>query len=161
LTYTLKTRANKNNFFRRIIIKIGKLLARDFPFYKARIFGLKLCGFEVGNDVYIGENLIVVSFISDNNCKLIINDRVSIAPRVTFVLASDANWSELMETREIIEGTIVLENDCWIGAGAIVLPNITIGERAIVGAGAVVTKDVKAGDTVVGVPARSIKNESF
>lgn len=157
MTYTLKNRKNKNGFFRKFFIKIGKLLARDFPYYKARLFGLKLCGFQVGEKVYIGESLVIVSIISDNNCELVVNDRVSIGPRVTLILSSDANWSKLMETREIIEGKIVLENDCWIGAGAIILPNVTIGERAIVGAGAVVTKDVKAGDVVAGVPARTIK----
>ena len=51
---------------------------------------------------------------------------------------------------------IVIGDDVWIGAGAIVLPGVTIGEGAIIGAGAVVTKDVPAGETYVGVPARSI-----
>ena len=41
-----------------------------------------------------------------------------------------------------------------IGVGAILLPNIDIGEGAVVGAGAVVSKDVRAGDCVLGVPAR-------
>ena len=59
-----------------------------------------------------------------------------------------------MENREVISGTIILKKDCWIGAGAIIMPNITIGERAIVGAGAVVTKDVDADTVVVGVPAK-------
>ncbi|MFW8636164.1 sugar O-acetyltransferase [Cribrihabitans pelagius] len=44
----------------------------------------------------------------------------------------------------------------WIGGGAILLPGITIGERAIVGAGAVVTRNVAAGGTVAGNPARQI-----
>ncbi len=44
--------------------------------------------------------------------------------------------------------------NAWIGAGATVLPRITIGHDAIVGAGAVVTEDVPDGTTVVGVPAR-------
>ncbi|MHA1988981.1 MAG: DapH/DapD/GlmU-related protein, partial [Promethearchaeota archaeon] len=58
------------------------------------------------------------------------------------------------------KGTIELQNDCWIGAGAIVMPNITIGERAIVGAGAVVTKDVPPDTVVAGVPAKVIKGTS-
>lgn len=44
-----------------------------------------------------------------------------------------------------------------IGAGAIILPGITIGERALIGAGAVVTKDVPAGETWIGNPARAQK----
>src|SRR5689334_11116671 len=41
-----------------------------------------------------------------------------------------------------------------IGAGAVILPGLTIGERAMIGAGAVVTKDVPAGATVIGNPAK-------
>ncbi len=46
-----------------------------------------------------------------------------------------------------------IEDGAWLGAGAIVLPGVTIGRDAIVGAGAVVTRDVPPGETVVGVPA--------
>jgi len=117
MAYSSISREIENNIFAKLKIKFGRLIARDFPYYKVRIWGLRLCGYEIGKNVYIGENIIIASFISDNKCKLIIRDRVSIAVRVTLVLASDANWSKLMETREIIEGKIVLENDCWIGAG--------------------------------------------
>jgi acetyltransferase-like isoleucine patch superfamily enzyme len=56
-----------------------------------------------------------------------------------------------------IEGEIVIEDYVWIGAGAIILPNVTIGERSIVGAGAVVTKDVPPYVIVAGNPARVIR----
>lgn len=49
-----------------------------------------------------------------------------------------------------------IEDDVWLGAGAIVLPGVTIGRGAVVGAGAVVNRDVPAGATVVGVPARVV-----
>ena len=45
----------------------------------------------------------------------------------------------------------------WIGAGALVLPGVCIGDNAIVGAGSVVTRDVPAGATVAGNPARQLK----
>ena len=51
---------------------------------------------------------------------------------------------------------IVIEDDVFIGARAIILKGVTIGRGAIVGAGAVVTKDVAPGDIVVGNPARVI-----
>jgi hypothetical protein len=53
-------------------------------------------------------------------------------------------------------GKIDIRDNVFIGYGAIVLPNVTIGPNAIVGAGAVVTKDVAQGDIVAGVPARPI-----
>lgn len=52
---------------------------------------------------------------------------------------------------------IIIEDDVWIGAGAIVLQGVTIGKKSIVGAGAVVTKDVPPGVVVAGNPARIIK----
>jgi len=153
----LKKRKQKNNFLIKLQIKLGKILAKDFPHYLVRKCGVRLCGFEVGQNVYIAQDLIIASFISDRSCHLIIKDRVSIAPRVTLLLSSDANWSKLMETREVITGTVTLQEDCWIGTGAIIYPNVTIGVRSIVGAGAVVTKDVPPDTVVAGVPAKVIR----
>lgn len=51
---------------------------------------------------------------------------------------------------------IVIEDNVWIGAGAIVLAGVSIGKGSVVGAGAVVTRDVPAGTIVAGVPARAI-----
>jgi|CZCB01.1.fsa_nt_gi maltose O-acetyltransferase len=144
-------------FSKKFKIKIGKLLAKSFPHNKVRIYGLKLCGFSIGKKVYIGEELIIASPISEKSCNLIIGDRVAIAPRVTIVLSSDANWSNLTKIIKPIKSTVILENDCWIGAGAIILPGVTIGEMSIVGAGAVVTKNVSPYTVVAGVPAKEIK----
>lgn len=55
-------------------------------------------------------------------------------------------------------GSIVIGKDVWIGANATILPNVTIGDGAIVAAGAVVTKNVEKNTVVAGVPARCIKN---
>jgi acetyltransferase-like isoleucine patch superfamily enzyme len=55
------------------------------------------------------------------------------------------------------KGKIVIEKDAWIGTGAVILPNITIGEFAIVGANSVVTKDVPPYTVVGGVPAKKLK----
>jgi len=52
---------------------------------------------------------------------------------------------------------IVIGNDVWIGAGAIILPEVKIGDGAIIGAGAVVTHDVPAYAIVVGVPAKILR----
>ena len=52
---------------------------------------------------------------------------------------------------------IVIGNDVWIGAGTIVLPEVKIGDGAIIGAGAVVTHDVPAYAVVAGVPARILR----
>ena len=107
--------------------------------------------------MYIGSDLIVASIISETGCSLSIGNRVAIGPRVTLVLSSDANWSRLMDQIPPIKDKIILEDDCWIGAGVIVLPGITIGKGAIVGAGSIVTKNVEPFTVVVGNPAHAIK----
>lgn len=55
---------------------------------------------------------------------------------------------------------ITLEDDVWIGAGAIVLPGVTVGKGAVVAAGAVVTKDVAPFTIVAGIPAQEIRRRS-
>jgi len=62
---------------------------------------------------------------------------------------------EIFESKK--ESPIVIGNDVWIGAGAIILPEVKIGDGAIIGAGAVVTHDVPAYAIVVGVPAKILR----
>lgn len=57
---------------------------------------------------------------------------------------------------EHTDSFIRIEDDAWIGAGAIILPGVTIGRKSVVGAGSVVTKDVPAFTVVAGNPARAI-----
>ena len=81
-----------------------------------------------------------------------IGNRVFLGPGVIF--------TNDKEPRSINPGwkllSTVVEDDASIGAGAVILPGITIGRGAMVGAGAVVTKDVAPGVTVVGNPARPV-----
>jgi acetyltransferase-like isoleucine patch superfamily enzyme len=136
--------------------RLLKWMARWLPGFGLRIALLRACGFRIGRDVYIGEELLVIEELSDFSEKLVIGDRVAIAPRVTLVTSSDANFSRLMERLAPIRGRIVIGDDAWIGTGVIVLPNVTIGRAAIVGAGAVVTRDVPDEAVVAGVPARVV-----
>lgn len=137
--------------------KLFKTIARFAPGNKLRIALLRSCGFSIGKDVYIGEDLIVTEILEDDSAKLEIGDRVAIAPRVTLVTSSDPNRSRLLGYVKPIRGKIIIKNDPWIGAGAIILPNVTIGEFSIVGAGAVVDKDVPPYTVTAGIPAREIR----
>ena len=60
--------------------------------------------------------------------------------------------------RNVYAKPIVVGHGVWIGAGAVILPGVTIGEHAVVGAGAIVTKDVPAGVIVAGNPARIVRS---
>lgn len=157
MVYAEKTIDKPVNFSTKLKVKFGKLLAKRFPLNKVRIWGLMLCGFNIGKKVYIGEDLIVASIVSEKSCQLHIGNRVAIGPRVTLLLSSDANWSRLMNKIDYVKSYIILEDDCWLGAGAIIMPGVTIGKCSIVGSGAVVTKNVSSNTIVAGVPAKIIK----
>lgn len=161
MVYASKKEYNQVHFIKKVLFKFGKIIIQYFPLNRARIFGLKMCGFQVGKYVYIGPDLIIASPISEKSCNLIIGDRVAIGPRVTIVLSSDANWSNLMQHIDFVKSTVTLGDDCWVGAGAIILPGVKIGKMAIVGAGAVVVKDVDDFTVVAGVPAKVIKRLNF
>lgn len=136
--------------------KILKPIARIMPLSKLRIALFRMCGYSIGKDVFIGEDLIISDNLHDKN--VFIGDRISIAPRVTLVTSSGPNLSRIEPYVKVVDsGKIRIEDDAWIGAGAIILPNITIGEGAVVGAGAVVTEDVPPCTVVAGVPAKEIR----
>lgn len=148
----------KNSFLKKLKIKFGKHLANSFPHNGIRCYGLRLCGFNIGKEVYIGSNLTVASLVSWEGCHLTIEDRVAIGPNVTLVLSSDANNSKLMEVIQPIVGSITIKNDSWIGAGSVILPNVEIGQMSIVGAASMVNKNVDDYIVVAGNPARFIKS---
>ncbi|NPE27884.1 acyltransferase [Methanococcoides sp. SA1] len=143
------------SLIKSLIKKIFKMIVSSFPSNSIRLFALKICYNNIGNDIYVGERLIIVDKLADKDC-LTIGDRVSVAPGVIFVTSSDPNNSKIAPYVKCINGKIVINNDVWVGAGAIILPNLIIGVGAVVAAGAVVTKNVEAYSIVAGVPAIKI-----
>ena len=118
-------------------------------------------GTEIGDDTVVGSNCFI-----GKNCRIgkgvhlqhgvfipngtIIKDKAFLGPGVVL---TDDKLPRSGNTNYHAEPPIIL----WgasIGAGAVILPGVTIGSRAMVGAGAVVTKDVPDDDTAIGVPAR-------
>ena len=84
-----------------------------------------------------------------------IEDGALIGPNVSLITE---NHSEIPELRQHVYGRpIVIGRKAWLGAGATVLPGVTIGENAIVAAGAVVSKDVPDNAIAAGVPAQVIR----
>lgn len=112
-------------------------------------------GVRIGRNVFIGLD----SYLDCQFPELItIEDDVTISFRVTVVVHDDARRLDRVEPGAG-EGTVApvrLRRGCYLGAGCMVLPGVTVGERAVVASGAVVTRDVEAEAVVAGVPARPI-----
>ena len=124
---------------------------------RVRVWALRKLGFQVGKDVYIGPHLTMAVGYADTHMQLFIEDRVSFGPNVTLILATHSNHSRLNDVIQQPPRKIHIGEDSWIGAGAIILPNVTIGKCCVIGAGAVVTHDIPDYSVAVGVPARVIK----
>lgn len=84
-----------------------------------------------------------------------IEDDVMIAPKVC--ITTEGHPLQPHERKQLFVKPVVIKRNAWIGAGAIILPGITIGENSVVAAGAVVNKDVPENTVVGGVPAKVIK----
>jgi len=141
---------------------LKKWLASYHPDHEIRNLFLRLTGVEVGKDAYINLNVIIVDDRYAKNVKIKIGNRVAISPGVIIISASAPNMSLLckndyVKNRIIKTESVQIEDDVWIGAGAVIMPGVKIGKESVVGAGAVVTKDVPRRTIVAGVPARIIK----
>ena len=139
--------------------KVLKLLVKYMPLYQLRAALLRLCGYPVGSEVYIGEDLIIIDEFADQGM-VSIGDRVAISPRVTLVVSSRPNFSRVTPYVPVKHGPITIEKDAWLGTGTVILPDTRIGEGAVVAANSVVTRDVKPYSIVGGSPAKLIREVS-
>ena len=108
-----------------------------------------------GDKVKIGKNVVIMP-----NCLMMasgtitIEDKVQVAAYVKLI----SNNHDFHDRMVLTCKPIVLKTNCWIGAGATILPGVTVGENSVVGAGSVVTKDVPDNTIVAGNPAKFIKH---
>jgi acetyltransferase-like isoleucine patch superfamily enzyme len=109
-----------------------------------------------GKHTKIGKNVFInfdCTFLDLGG--ITIEDNVLIAPKVS--LLSEGHPISPQERQSLVPGHIHIKKGAWIGAGATILPGVTIGENAVVAAGAVVSKDVPDNAIVGGIPAKIIK----
>ena len=87
-----------------------------------------------------------------------IGNHVNLAQGIT-VTALNHNFAgeKRIDEQGVSTNPVVIEDDIWVGANAVILPGVTIGHHSVVAAGAVVTKDVPPHSLVAGVPAKIIK----
>ena len=140
----------------RLVIFLLRFLANHCVFPSIRMALFRASGIMIGKDTFINMSIF---FIDNYRGKgsIIFGNRVSVASNVMFIADADPNNSILQNVpRFCISGTIIIKDDAWIGAGVIILPNITVGKAAVVGAGSIVTKDVPNYCIVAGNPAKKI-----
>ena len=90
---------------------------------------------------------------------VLIGNHVNLAQGITVTALNHIfeNSEKRIDEQGVSTSAVVIEDDIWIGANAVVLPGVTIGHHSVVAAGAVVTKDVPPHSLVAGVPAKIIK----
>jgi maltose O-acetyltransferase len=123
------------------------------------------CEYGVNISIGAGAYLNVNCFLQD--CATIeIGESCLIGPGVQICTASHPlERGRRIQRREATSGAayvtsakpVRIGNDCWIGAGTVVLGGITIGDGAVIGAGSVVTKDIPANTVAFGAPCRPVK----
>lgn len=108
----------------------------------------------IGSAATINDGAILQA---SHNASIEIGDRVSVSYGAMLLTAGRRLGQDGYLSKDHQDQPVVIRDDAWIGAGAILLPGVTVGIRAVVAAGAVVTKDAPDGTIVAGVPARVIR----
>ena len=105
-----------------------------------------------GNNVYANFGLTLV-----DDTHIYVGDYTMFAPHVTLATAGHPILPELREKIYQYNAPIHIGRNCWLGAGVIVLPGITIGDNSVIGAGSIVTKDIPANVVAYGNPCKVIR----
>lgn len=137
----------REEIIRKVFAEVGNNCYIEPPFHAN--WG---CNMHVGNNFYSNFNLTVV-----DDTDIYIGDSVMIAPNVVIATGTHPICPELREQVYQYNLPVHIGNRVWIGAGAIILPGVTIGDNSVIGAGSVVTKDIPSGVVAVGNPCRVLR----
>jgi maltose O-acetyltransferase len=144
-----QTRAlpERQSILQQILGQIGQDSIVELPFH---------CSY--GKNIYIGNHVYLNCLCTILDCNEVhIGHHVMIGPVVQIYTAAHHLQAESRIQGWEVAKSIVIEDNVWIGGGAILLPGVRIGRNAVVGAGAVVSRDVSANTVVAGNPARVIR----
>lgn len=141
----------RNQLLKQMFAEIGENCYIEPPFHAN--FGGKHVHF--GKNVYANFNLTMV-----DDGHIYVGDYTMFAPGVIVATAGHPILPELRETVYQYNMPVHIGKNCWIGAGAIILPGVTIGDQVVVGAGSVVTKDLPSNVVAVGNPCQVVREVS-
>lgn len=121
---------------------------------RCSIFGGESAVLEISDFSYVGMGCVLNGY----SAVLKIGRHCSIAQNVNIMTNSGPNASDkLQKLYPLIEGPVSIGDHCWIGAGAIIMPNVTLGDYCIIAAGAFVNSSFESYSIVGGVPAKEIR----
>ncbi len=140
--------AERIRFMKEQFAECGEDCYLEPPFYAN--WGGKNVHF--GNVVYCNFGC---TFVDDTH--IYVGDYTKLGPGVVLSSAGHPILPELREKSLQYNFPVRIGRCCWLGAGVIVIPGVTIGDNCVIGAGAVVTKDIPAGSVAAGVPCRVLR----
>ncbi|MDU5262881.1 MAG: sugar O-acetyltransferase, partial [Clostridium celatum] len=133
---------------KEMFAEIGEGCYIEPPFHAN--FGGKHVHF--GKNIYANFNLTLV-----DDTHIYVGDYTMFGPNVTVATAGHPILPELRKEGYQYNAPINIGKNCWIGAGAIILPGITIGDNVVIGAGSIVTKDIPSNVVAVGNPCKVLR----
>ena len=133
---------------RQMFAEVGEGCYIESPFY-ANFGGHHV---HLGNDVYTNFNLTLV-----DDTHIYIGDCTMIGPNVTIATAGHPIEPGLRSRGLQYNMPVHIGKNCWLGAGVIVMPGVTIGDNTVIGAGSIVTRDIPANVVAVGNPCRVMR----
>lgn len=106
----------------------------------------------LGKNVYANFNLTLV-----DDTHIYVGDYTMIGPNVVIATGGHPLLPELREKGYQYNASVHIGRNCWLGAGVIIVPGITIGDNVVIGAGSIVTKDIPSNVLAVGNPCRILR----
>ena len=112
---------------------------------------------DYGSNIHLGERVFFnFNCVVLDVCRVTIGDYTLFGPAVQIYTATHPMNAELRRKQEFAK-PIEIGSDVWVGGGALILPGVRIGSRAVIGAGSVVTRDIPDGVFAAGNPCRVIR----
>ena len=111
-----------------------------------------------GRNVHFGDNIYCnfnTTLVDDTH--IYVGDNTMFGPNVTVATAGHPINAELRSKGYQYNAPVRIGKNCWIGAGALIMPGVTIGDNVVIGAGSVVTKDIPSGVVAVGNPCKVLR----
>jgi acetyltransferase-like isoleucine patch superfamily enzyme len=149
-----RRRVSKFKFLRlKLLNYLLERLAYNCPFNSWRIKFHKWRGVVIGKNVMIG---LQVTLDHSYPEYITIEDDVSLAGN-NYVLTHSNPYPHFKNVFESFAAPVTIKKGAWIGIGAMILPEVTVGEYAVIAAGSVVTKNIPEKVIAGGIPAKVIK----